>query len=181
MGKDGDLRPRPLSSLELSAVARALELRWLEDAIVKGSWWPGAEQGERNYRLTMWSSRGARQPALSTWLVEKRGGAYRLKCRPATSDEIEQMLQALRELDALEEPIDADIAEAEYDCGRGRYQLCFAAFEDMLEGLPYKRWIFRRHHDDRPLSVGYVCETRDGDEYVTLPGGATLRGNPWSD
>jgi hypothetical protein len=181
MGKDADQQPRSLSSLELGAVARALELRWLEDSIVKGSWWPGVEQGERNYRLTMWSSRGARQPALSTWLVQKCGSAYRLKCRPATSDEIEMMLEALREVDALEQSLEADIAEAEYDCGRGRYQLCFTAFEDMLEGLPYKRWIFRRHRDGRPLSVGYVCETRRGDDYVTLPGGAILRGSPWSD
>jgi len=29
--------------------------------------------------------------------------------------------------------------------------------------------------------VGYLCETRRGNSYDTLPDGAILRGNPWSD
>jgi hypothetical protein len=180
MGKEAE-QPRLLSSLELAAVARALELRWQADALVKGEWWPGSGQGQRNYRLRMWSTQGPLQPALSTWLVERRGNVYRMKTRPATSQEIESMLDALRELDALEQPMLTDIAEAAHDCGRGTYQLCFTAFEDMLEGLSYKRWLFRRHRDGRPLSVGYLCETRRGSGYATLPGGAILRGNPWSD
>ena len=50
----------------------------------------------------------------------------------------------------------------------------------MHEGLPYKRWVFRRHADGDPLSVGYVCETRHGNAHVTLADSALLRGNPWT-
>ena len=101
----------------------------------------------------MWTAQGALQPALSTWLVERRGNVYRLKTRPAALQEIELLLDALRELDALEQPALADIAEAAYDCGRSTYQLCFTPFEDMLEGLPTSAGSFADTATD-PLSVG---------------------------
>lgn len=169
-----------LSHLELTSVTRALELSVPDDAVVRGVWWPGDTQDKRNYRLTMWSAT-ASSPLCSTWIAERSGPVYRLQARPATADEIAELLEGLAELGVRDEGRSAPIAEAEYDCRYRSYQLCFVALEDMEEGQPYKRWVFRRHRDGRPLSVGYLCETRRGDGYATLPGGAILRGNPWSD
>lgn len=174
-----DLRPQSLANWELSAVARALELHVPMDAIVQGVWWPGDTQDKRNYRLTMWS-RDANSPRCSTWVAERAGQVYQLQARPATPEELDELLDTLSELGELDSDGAEAIAEAEYDCRHRSYQLCFTALEDMLEGVPYKRWVFRRHRDGRPISVGYLCETRRGDAYQTLPGGAILRGNPWS-
>ena len=90
------------------------------------------------------------------------------------------LYEALLEVGALEKIDERPIAEAHYDCKRRAYQLTFTPFAQMHEGLPYRRWIFRVHDDGRPLSVGYLCETRRGDGYATLPEQATLRGDPWS-
>ncbi len=169
-----------LSNLELVGVTRALELSVPEGAVVRGVWWPGEAQDTRNYRLTMWAAHAA-SPLCSTWIAERSGPVYRLQARPATADEIRALLEALSELGVRDFDPSAPIAEAEYDCRYRSYQLCFTALEDMAEGRPYRRWVFRRHRDGRPLSVGYLCETRRGDGYATLPGGAILRGNPWSD
>jgi hypothetical protein len=173
-------RPQSLTNWELSGVTRALELHVPTDAILQGVWWPGDTQDKRNYRLTMWST-DAHAPRCRTWIAERLGQVFRLQARPATPDEIDELLDALSELGVLDSDGAEPIAEAEYDCRNRSYQLCFTALEDMMEGLPYKRWVFRRHRDGRPLSVGYLCETRRGDAYKTLPGGAILRGNPWSD
>lgn len=172
--------PQPLTNWELSGITRALDVYVPMDAIVQGVWWPGDTEDSRNYRLTMWSS-DAQTPRCSTWIAERLGQVFRLQARPATADEIDELLEALRELDVLDSKDVETIAEAEYDCRYRSYQLCFTALEDMLEGRTYERWVFRRHRDGRPLSVGYLCETRRGDAYETLPGGAILRGNPWSD
>jgi hypothetical protein len=180
MGLNPHRDAQSLSNLELLGVTRALELRLPEDAVLRGVWWPGDTQDKRNYRLTMWANE-AQTPLCSTWIAERSGSVYRLQARPATPEEIELLLEALDELGVRELDAGAPIAEVEYDCRYRSYQLCFTALEDMIEGKPYKRWVFRRHRDGRPLSVGYVCETRRNDAFATLPGGAILRGNPWSD
>jgi hypothetical protein len=181
MGKDvSQRRPLPLSSRELEGVACALELSWPPAAIVKGAWWPGVE-GRRNYRVTVWAAEAAPTPLCSTWIAERSNDVFRLMTRPATTDELETLLGALRELDALEYEGHEPIAEAQYDCRQRSYQLCFTPLEEMLEGMPYRRWVFRRHADGRPLSVGYICETRRGSDYATLADGAILRGSPWGE
>ena len=179
MGNHAQEGPQRLSNLELQAFTRALELGWPNDAIAKGVSWPAAAEDTRNYRVTVWSVDAT--PLSSTWIAECKAGVYRLLARPANRDEIESLLEALRELAALEDDADATIAEAQYDCRERVYQLCFTPLQDMLEGLRYERWLFRRHHDGRPLSVAYIFETRRGDAYARLPGGAVLRGDPWSD
>ncbi|HYP87770.1 MAG TPA: hypothetical protein VEQ59_06445 [Polyangiaceae bacterium] len=181
MGRETEPILRSLTNSELSSLARSLELNWPQDAIIKGESWPGVDDDRRNYRLTMWTARSPLEPVCSTWLVERHGNLYRLKTRPAEPHEIELLLDTLRELGALEPDAVESIAEATYDCGQHTFQLCFTALEDMREGTPYKRWIFRRHPDPRPLSVAYLQETRRDNSYDTLPGGAILRGNPWSD
>jgi hypothetical protein len=180
MGKDPDAGPRALSNVELMDVTQALELSLPPEAVVKGSSWPGAAEDTRNFRVSMWTNGNDDQPRHSVWLAERKGQVYRLRARPATAEELRELLDALRELGA-DQAQDEPVAEAEYDCTDRRYQLCFTPLEEMVEGLSYKRWILRRHRDGRPLSVGYVCETRRGDDYATLPGGAVLRGNPWSE
>jgi hypothetical protein len=177
MGNSAQIGPQRLSSLELQAIARALELVWPNDALVQGTWWPGKTEDTRNYKVTLGTTHAI--PLTSTWVAERSNGVYRLCARPASADEVEALLEALRELDALEPDADATIAEAQYDCRERVYQLCFTPLEDMMEGLRYERWVFRRHLDGRPLSVGFVFETRRGDAFATLPGGAVLRGNPW--
>jgi hypothetical protein len=179
MGTDAHEGPQRLSSFELRSIARALELSWPSDALVKAVVWAGNASGKRNYRITSWAVDA--NPLCSTWVAERSGEVYRLMARPANPDELQAMLEALRELDALEDDCEGSVAEAQYDCRNRTYQLCFTPLEGMLEDIPYKRWVFRRHDDGRPLSVGYLCETRRGDAYATLPGGAILRGNPWSD
>jgi hypothetical protein len=168
---------QPLNQVELHDVAQALELSVPPHALLQGVWWRGEAPGTRNYRLTMWCETA---PALcSTWVAERTGQVFRLQARPATSDEIQLLVEALQELGVWEPS--ALIAEAEYDCRYQSYQLSFTPLEEMVEGRPYERWMFRRHRDGRPLSVGYVCETRRGDSYANLPGGAILRGSPWFD
>ncbi len=179
MGTDAHQALHRLSTSELHAFARALDLSWPPQAIVQGVWWPGSDEQRQNYRVT--ASQSHASLLRSTWIAERAHDVYRVMARPANADEIEELLQALRELDALEQRVDEPIAEAQYDCRHRTYQLCFTALEAMLEGFAYKRWIFRRHADGRPLSVAYICETCDGNAYVTLPGGAVLRGDPWSD
>jgi|GEM_PF-4446322 len=177
MGNSARIGPQRLSSLELQAIARALELVWPSDALVQGSWWPGTTEDTRNYEVNVWTTHAA--PLTSTWIAERTNDVYRLCARPASPDELEALLEALRELGALEHDAETTVAEAQYDCRERVYQLCFTPREEMMEGLRYERWVFRRHLDGRPLSVGYVFETRRGDAYATLPGGAVLRGNPW--
>jgi hypothetical protein len=178
MGSKAEHLPRPLNQLELTSLTRALELSLPDDAIVKAVWWPGVAEGQRNYRLTAWTTT---EPRRGTWLVERLRNVYRLRARPADADELGRLLDALRDVRALEPGARPEVAQADYDCSKRSYQLCFTLLEDMREGTPYKRWILRRHHDDRPLSVGYLLETRRGNGYATLPGGATLRGSPWSE
>jgi hypothetical protein len=178
MGNKAHEGPQRLSTLDLHAFARALELSWPSDGVVKGVWWPATSAEKRNYKVTLWTPDSP--PLSSTWIAERSGSVYRLQARPANADELETLLDALRELGALERDVGATIAEAQYDCRNRSYQLCFTPLEEMLEGLRYERWVFRRHSDGRPLSVGYLFETRRGDAYATLPGGAVLRGNPWS-
>lgn len=179
MGNNAHEGPQRLSTLELHGFARTLELSWPSDGIVKGCWWPGTSSETRNYKVTLWTPDAA--PLTSTWLAERAGNVYRLLARPANSDELSQLLETLRELNALEVDLTDAIAEAQYDCLHRQYQLCFTPLEEMLEGLRYERWVFRRHADGRPLSVGYVFETRRGNACDTLPGGSVLRGNPWCD
>lgn len=181
MASKAEQLPRPLSHVELVALLRALELRLPEGAPVRAVWWPGRSEEQRNYRITTSTTRAAREACHRTWLIERRGNRYRLRARPADSYEIELLLEALREVAALAPGGAPALAEASYDCVEHTYQVCFTALDDMREGQPYERWILRRHPDGRPLSVGYVLETRTGRGYATLPGGARLRGNPWSD
>jgi hypothetical protein len=181
MGSKPEVLPRALSNFELSALTRVLELTLPADAMVVGVSWPGDGESNRNYRLSVWASRQTAEPQHNVWLVERRGSVYRIKVRPANADEIQSLLEALREVSALEPEATPPIVEADYDCSERTYQVCFTALENMREGAPYKRWILRRHRDGRPLSVGYVLETRRGNGYATLPGGATLRGSPWTD
>lgn len=177
MGNNALDGPQRLSTFELQTFARALELSWPSDGIVKGVWWPGSTADARNYEVTLWTPDAT--PLSSTWIAERSGNVYRLQTRPADADELAALLDALRELDALESDVVGPIAEAQYDCRYHTYQLCFTPVEEMLEGLRYERWVFRRHDDGRPLSVGYRFETRRGNAPATLPGGAVLRGNPW--
>ena len=175
--------------MELADVVRALELQLPEDALLSGVWWPGSTQDKRNYRLCVRTNGDARYPRSCSWTAERAGSVYRLQMRPATPEEMADLLHALQELGVLEqgeaegetESVAESVAEAEYDCRHRSFQMCFVALEDMVEGVPYKRWVFRRHRDGRPISVGYICETRRGNSYDTLPGGAILRGDPWSD
>ena len=178
MGNNAQEGPQRLSTFELHAFARALELSWPSDAVVKGVWWRGISTEKRNYKVTLWTPDST--PLRSTWIAERSGNVYRLQARPANADELAALFDALRELDALDGAVSPTVAEAQYDCRNRSYQLCFTPLEEMLEGLRYERWVFRRHSDDRPLSVGYLFETRRGGDYATLPGGAVLRGNPWS-
>jgi len=179
MGNHAHEGPQRLSTFELKAFARALELTWPSEAIVKGVWWPGTGAEKRNYEVTLWTPDST--PLHRIWIAERSGNVYRLRARPANADELAALFDALPELDALGEGVSTTVAEAQYDCRDRCYQLCFTPLEEMLEGLRYERWIFRRHGDGRPLSVGYRFETRRGDQYASLPGGAVLRGNPWSD
>lgn len=181
MGSRPELLPKALTSVELAALTRVLELSLPADAVVVGASWPGDGESRRNYRISVWASGPACEALHRVWLVERRGCVYRIKLRPANADEIRVLLEALREVSALEPEAAPTIVEADYDCSEHTYQVCFTALENMREGAPYRRWILRRHHDARPLSVGYVLETRHGNRYATLPGGATLRGSPWSD
>jgi hypothetical protein len=178
MGNNAHEGPQRLSTFDLQVFARALELSWPSEGVVKGVWWPGTSAEKRNYKVTLWTPNSA--PLSSTWIAQRSDGVYRLQARPANADELEALLDALRETGALERDVGAAIAEAQYDCRDRSYQLCFTPLEEMLEGLRYERWVFRRHADGRPLSVGYLFETRRGDTYATLPGGAVLRGIPWS-
>jgi hypothetical protein len=177
MGTKAHDGPQRLSTFELQGFARALELSWPSDSIVRGVWWPGGSPEKRNYEVTLWTSDAT--PLSSTWVAERTGDVYRLRARPANPDEIHALLEALRELDALESDVGGPIAEAQYDCRYQTYQLCFTPVEEMLEGLRYERWVFRRHSDGRPLSVGYLFATRRGAAAATLPGGSVLRGDPW--
>lgn len=181
MGSKPEQLPRALSEIELSSLTYALELSLPLDAMVMGVTWPGKSEGHDNYRLSVWTRRPAPPPRHSVWLAERRGNVYRLKLRPANADEIQLLLEALREVAAFEPETAPAVVEADYDCSERTYQVCFTALEDMREGTAYKRWILRRHYDARPLSVGYVLETRRDNGYATLPGGATLRGSPWTD
>jgi hypothetical protein len=180
MGKHAREGLQPLSSFELTHFMRALRLDLPSDAIVKGVSWASSSADKHNYRVRVWLDQGQELPLSSTWIAEREGHVFRLLGRPATPDEIEMLYGALRELDALAEIDPGPIAEAHYDCRQRLYQLAFTPLEQMVEGLPYRRWFFRRHDDGRPLSVGYVCETRRGNGYATLPDGAVLRGDPWS-
>jgi hypothetical protein len=173
--------PRPLTSSELTGLACVLELSWPAEAIVMGVSWPGNGEGHSNYRISVWANRPAPEPLHRVWLVERRRDVYRLRLRPANTDEIALLLEALREVAALEPDATPPVVEADYDCSERTYQVCFTALENMREGAPYKRWVLRRHGGARPLSVGYLLETRRGNRYATLPGGATLRGNPWTE
>lgn len=177
MGHDSQWSPQPLSKLELQTVAHALELCLPDDGIVKAEWWPGTE-GKRNYRIVCFATEPA--PLCRTWIAERSGTVFRLMGRPANSDELDELFAALREL-GTPEPEGHGVAEAFYDCRGHTYQLYFTPLEEMHEGLPYRRYVFRRHSDGRPLSVGYICETRRDDAYLTLPGAEILRGNPWRD
>ena len=103
-----------LSTLELQAFARALDLNWRPEAIIQGVWWPGNDEHHRNYRVTATELHAS--PLLCTWLAECARNVYRLAARPANADEVEELLQALGDLDALEQPLDEPIAEAQYDC-----------------------------------------------------------------
>lgn len=179
MGNNAHEGPQRLSTFELHNFARTLELSWPSDGVVKGVWWPGASAEKRNYEVTLWTPDA--MPLTSTWLAERSGNVYRLRARPANPDEVEQLLEALRELNALEGEMADAIAEAQYDCRGRTYQLCFTPLAEMLEGRRYERWVFRRHADGRPLSVGYLFETRRGDAYSRLPGASVVRGNPWAD
>lgn len=179
MGNKAHDGPQRLSNFELQGFARTLELSWPSDAVVKGVWWPGASAEKRNYKVTLWTLDAT--PLTSTWIAERSSNVYRLLTRPANADELAALLDALRELNALEGDMSDAIAEAQYDCRNRTYQLCFTPLEQMREGRRYERWVFRRHADGRPMSVGYLFETRRGDAYATLPGGSVLRGNPWSD
>lgn len=180
MGKDARQGLLPLSSLELTQVTRALELCLPSDALVKAVSWASTSDARRNYRISAWFDPGWDAPLCSTWIAERSGDVFRLLGRPANRDELEQLFEALSELDAFDEVAGQPVAEAHYDCRHRTYQLCFTPLEQMHEGLPYRRWIFRLHDDGRPMSVGYISETRRGDGYATLPDGAALRGNPWS-
>jgi len=177
MGNEAHDGPQRLSAFELRAFAQALELSWPSEGIVEGVWWPGSRAEIRNYEVTLRTPDGT--PLLRTWIAERFGNAYRLRIRPVDSDELATLLQTLQELDALESDAVGPIAEAQYDCRYRTYQLCFTPLEEMLEGLRYERWVFRRHADGRPLSVGYRFETRRGNAHAMLPGGSVLRGNPW--
>jgi len=180
MGSNAEPLSKSLSQLELLALARALELCFPADAIVAGVWWPGTDAEHRNYRLVISPSRASGEP-LGTWLIERRGNVYRMRTRPLDADEIQIVLEALREVAAVAPDANPRIAEALYDCTEHTYELRLTALEQMRESVAYERWILRRHPDQRPLSVGYVLETRRERRYVSLPGGATLRGSPWSD
>ncbi len=181
MGSKPEQLPRALSNQELARLAGALELSLPADAIVMGVTWPGTSPDHSNYRLSVWASRSAPDPLHRVWLVERRGEVYRLRLRPANTDELQLLLEALREVAAIGPDATPPIVEADYDCSERTYQVCFTALENMQEGAPYRRWVLRRHGDERPLSVGYVLETRRGNGYAMLPGGATLRGSPWTD
>ena len=179
MGNSAGRGLQQLSSLELSFVARALELDLIPDARVHGILWPGEAPEIRNYRV-MQQTNGARgEPLQSMWVAERAGDVFRMLARPANRDEILELLEALREVRALEPEISNPVAEAQYDCRERTYQLSFTSLDAMLEGVRYKRWIFRRHGGGRPLSVGYVLETRSNAAHVALSGGEVLRGSPW--
>jgi hypothetical protein len=178
MGQDSPWSPQPLSKLELQTVTRALELCLPDDGIVKAEWWPGSD-GKRNYRVSCFAP-SATAPC-QTWIAERAGNVLRLLGRPANADELDELFTALREVAGLDATTDEPLAEAFYDCRGHVYQLCFTRLDEMYEGMPYRRYVFRRHSDGRPLSVGYICETRRGDAYKTLPDGEVLRGNPWRD
>ncbi len=180
MGSKVEPLTRSLTNAELAALMRALELGVADGTVVRAVCWPGIAEGQRNYRLTMSTPRAPLGPLHRAWLIERRGEIYRLRARPADADEIELLLEALREVAAIAPDGTPRIAEAGYDCHEHAYHVCFTPLEDMREGEPYARWILRRHRDARPLSVGYVLETRRGNAYATLRRGATLRGDPWS-
>jgi len=179
MGNSAHEGPRRLSTSELHGFARTLELSWPSDGVVKGFSWPGTSAEKRNYQVTL-GARG-QSPLNRTWVAERCGNVYRLVARPADADELQQLLDTLRELGALELGSEDAIAEAQYDCRNRTYELSFTPLEEMLEGQRYERWMFRRHLDGRPWSVGYVFETRRGNASELLPGGSVLRGNPWRD
>src|SRR5262245_14687134 len=134
MGSKPEQQPRALTSIELSSLTYALELILPLDAIVMGVTWPGKGEGLDNYRLSVWMRRPAAEPLHSVWLAERRQGIYRLKLRPANGDEIQLLLEALREVSALEPEAEPSVVEADYDCSERTYQVCFTALEDMLEG-----------------------------------------------
>jgi hypothetical protein len=180
MGKYARQGLQPLSFSELAYVARALELCLSSEASVKGVSWPSSTSERRNYRVSAWLDQGRETPLQSTWIAERHGDVFRLLGRPANHEELVQLFEALLEVGAASEIAEGPIAEAHYDCKHRTFQLTFTPFEQMREGLPYRRWIFREHGDGRPLSVGYITETRRGDGYATLPDGATLRGAPWA-
>ena len=102
MGSKPEVLPRALSNFELSALTRVLELTLPADAMVVGVSWPGDGESKRNYRLSVWASRQTAEPQHNVWLVERRGSVYRIKVRPANADEIQSLLEALREVSALE-------------------------------------------------------------------------------
>lgn len=179
MGTNAHEGPQRLSTFELQSFAHTLELSWPSDGIVQGFSWPGGSAEKRNYQVTLWTRDAA--PLTSTWLAERSGDVFRLAARPADADELAQLMESLRELDALEVDLTRAVAEAQYDCRSHVYQLSFTPREEMREGLRYERWVFRRYPDGRPLSVGYFFETRHGNAYTTLPGRAVVRGNPWLD
>jgi hypothetical protein len=170
---------RSLSSLELRRIMRALEICLPEDAEVEGFHWHSRDGRSENYRVRAHCVTTASAAVYSTWIAERSGSVYRLLGRPATLAEVDFLLQAIRELGDVKE-MALPLAEAHYDCVRHAYQLLPTLFEQMHEGETYRRWLLRRYEDGRPLSVGYVCETRRGNALAVLPARAVLRGDPWS-
>jgi len=97
--------------------------------------------------------------------------------------------EALLELSALEKIDERPIAEAHYDCQHRAYQLTFTPFEQMHEGLPYRRWIFACTTTDarsswatcaRPTRERLRDAAGQRDPYAATPGRYERRGPPLS-
>ena len=128
-------------------------------------------QGRRCEKVTV---RTAHPPRCRIWRIDDR-----LRCRPATDAELVELVAVLRDVGASEEDVAGPVAEAHFDCDKTCFELSFTALSEMIEGISYKRWQVQYHGDGRHPSVAFVLETRRGNWWTTLPGGAVLRGTPW--
>lgn len=169
------LKTRPLDAEELRRWRAYIGAQWPEGALVHEAI---AWESTHGTHYKIWL-RSPERPIDRLWILRMPcGDRVELCSRPATRDEIERCMAALREVAAEEFRQRRLPAEANTDEPGSAVWLSFEAPDEAVAGRAYRRWFVRFHDDDVP-SVAYVLETPRGHGWKTLPGGRILRGQPW--